>query len=67
MANKLLQIIALENNMKTPKNFGGTCGVLNVGMTMIVAMYIIVGFFGYIKYGAEASGSITLNLPTDAV
>ncbi|XP_011505457.1 PREDICTED: proton-coupled amino acid transporter 1-like [Ceratosolen solmsi marchali] len=60
-------IIALENNMKTPQNFGGTCGVLNVGMIVIVTMYIIVGFFGYIKYGADAAGSITLNLPTDAV
>ncbi|XP_043286121.1 proton-coupled amino acid transporter-like protein CG1139 [Venturia canescens] len=60
-------IIALENNMKTPENFGGTCGVLNKGMTVIVILYVVVGFFGYIKYGSEAAGSITLNLPTHEV
>ena len=62
-----VQIIALENNMKTPQNFGGSCGVLNIGMTVIVILYVVVGFFGYIKYGSEAAGSITLNLPQDQV
>ncbi|KAL7294045.1 hypothetical protein TKK_0012519 [Trichogramma kaykai] len=58
-------IIALENNMKTPQNFRGWFGVLNIGMFVIVLLYIIVGFFGYIKYGSEADGSITLNLPQE--
>lgn len=62
-----LQIIALENNMKTPQYFGGYCGVLNIGMTVIVALYILIGFFGYIKYGSSASGSVTFNLPADEV
>lgn len=58
-------IIALENNMLTPKNFGGSCGVLNRGMTSIVVMYVFVGFFGYIKYGPLCvGGSITLLLPS---
>ncbi|KAJ8670666.1 hypothetical protein QAD02_001925 [Eretmocerus hayati] len=56
-------IVALENNMKTPQNFRGTFGVLNVGMFVIVILYIGVGFFGYIKYGQYALGSVTLNLP----
>ncbi|XP_012267231.2 proton-coupled amino acid transporter-like protein CG1139 [Athalia rosae] len=60
-------VIALENNMKTPQNFGGYFGVLNIGMTIIVVMYIVIGFFGYIKYGDKAQGSITLNLPNDAI
>ncbi|KAL6448193.1 hypothetical protein ACFW04_000295 [Cataglyphis niger] len=58
-------IIALENNMKTPQSFGGYCGVLNMGMTVIVILYIIVGFFGYVKYGANAKGSVTFNLPQE--
>ncbi|XP_050465995.1 proton-coupled amino acid transporter-like protein CG1139 isoform X2 [Cataglyphis hispanica] len=58
-------IIALENNMKTPQSFGGYCGVLNMGMTVIVILYIIVGFFGYVKYGADAKGSVTFNLPQE--
>lgn len=53
--------------MKTPQHFGGYCGVLNIGMSVIVVLYILVGFFGYIKYGEEAAGSITLNLPNDAM
>ncbi|XP_015588620.1 proton-coupled amino acid transporter-like protein CG1139 [Cephus cinctus] len=60
-------IIALENNMKTPQNFGGYCGVLNIGMFVIVALYILVGFFGYVKYGDGSLGSITLNLPAGDV
>lgn len=57
------QIIALENNMATPKSFGGTFGVLNIGMVIIVALYAGIGLLGYLKYGSEALGSVTLNLP----
>lgn len=53
-------VIALENNMKTPKSFGG---VLNIGMVVIVFLYAGMGFFGYIKYGEQPLGSITLYLP----
>lgn len=53
--------------MKTPQHFGGTFGVLNIGMSVIVMLYIIVGAFGYIKYGAAAEGSVTLNLPKEDV
>ncbi|KAL0120248.1 hypothetical protein PUN28_008127 [Cardiocondyla obscurior] len=60
-------IIALENNMKTPQHFGGYYGVLNIGMTVIVLLYIAMGFFGYIKYGSEAAASVTFNLPHDEV
>ncbi|XP_044734321.1 proton-coupled amino acid transporter-like protein CG1139 [Chrysoperla carnea] len=58
-------IISLENNMATPKSFGGCFGVLNIGMGLITAMYAVFGILGYIKYGAEAKGSVTLNLPQD--
>ncbi|KAH0948889.1 hypothetical protein HN011_005914 [Eciton burchellii] len=58
-------IIALENNMKTPQYFGGYCGVLNIGMSVIVVLYIAMGFFGYLKYGDQAAGSVTFNLPQD--
>ena len=32
-------VIALENNMENPKDFGSPCGVLNVGMVIIVFLY----------------------------
>lgn len=49
--------------MKTPASFGGTTGVLNIGMFAITIMYVAMGFFGYVKYGEYSEGSVTLNLP----
>lgn len=57
------QVLTLEKNMETPASFGGTTGVLNTGMSIILSMYVAIGFFGYVKYGEQAKGSITLNLP----
>lgn len=56
-------ILPLENEMKTPKSFGGTYGVLNISMVFIVFLYVGMGFFGYLKFGDDIQGSITLNLP----
>ncbi|EDW78915.1 uncharacterized protein Dwil_GK11241 [Drosophila willistoni] len=56
-------ILPLENEMKTPKKFGGSCGVLNVSMVLIVFLYVGMGLFGYLNYGTSVLGSITLNLP----
>lgn len=58
-------VIAVESNMKTPKSYGGYFGVLNQAMTVIVVLYVFVGFAGYMRYGEECEGSITLNLPKD--
>lgn len=55
----------LENNMKTPKNFLGFFGVLNVGMGGVTLVYILLGFLGYLKYGDATQASITLNLPQE--
>ena len=44
----------------------GWCGVLNFSMVTIAALYIGMGFFGYLKYGADIADSVTLNLPTRA-
>lgn len=55
----------LENNMKTPKNFLGLFGILNVGMSCVTIIYIFLGFLGYLKYGEETQANITLNLPTE--
>lgn len=58
-------MIALENNMKTPKNFVKPYGVLNIGMVIITILYISMGFIGYWRYGDDSLPSITLNLPRD--
>ncbi|KAI5729516.1 hypothetical protein M8J76_003400 [Diaphorina citri] len=56
-------IMPLENEMKNPKKFSSKFGVLNVAMLSIAIIYAAFGFFGYLKYGEEVAGSITLNLP----
>ena len=56
-------MIALENNMATPKAFGTPCGVLNVGMFIIVLLYVAVGSLGYVFCVSECSDSVTLDLP----
>ncbi|XP_059490178.1 proton-coupled amino acid transporter-like protein CG1139 [Neocloeon triangulifer] len=60
-------ILALENNMKKPASFGGYTGVFNQAMFVIVSLYVAVGACGYLKYGSDVQGSITLNLPNDNV
>ncbi|CAK1551551.1 unnamed protein product [Leptosia nina] len=58
-------VMPVENEMAKPEQFLGCPGVLNVAMTVVIALYGIVGFFGYIKFGDEVRGSVTLNLPQD--
>lgn len=58
-------VMPLENQMKTPQNLIGICGVLNKGMSGVTLVYILLGFLGYLRYGTDTQGSITLNLPVD--
>ncbi|GFS11987.1 proton-coupled amino acid transporter 2-like [Elysia marginata] len=58
-------VLPLENNMRKPAEFGGWTGVLNLGMAIVLALYTAVGFYGYLQFGDDAKGSITLNLPKD--
>ncbi|XP_075224513.1 proton-coupled amino acid transporter-like protein acs isoform X2 [Lycorma delicatula] len=61
-------VLPLENNMKTPQDFGGLTGVLNTSMVLVACLYTAVGFFGYLKYGEKATkGSITLYLPSEDI
>lgn len=57
-------VMPLENQMKTPQNFVGICGVLNKGMGGVTLVYIMLGFLGYLKYGDATTDNIPLNLPT---
>jgi len=49
--------------MKKPGQFTKPFGVLNVGMTIVTCLLLVMGFLGYLKYGDEVEGSLTLNLP----
>lgn len=58
-------VMPVENEMANPKRFLGCPGVLNVAMVIVISLYGIVGFFGYVQYGDNVKGSVTLNLPED--
>ncbi|KAG4068674.1 hypothetical protein HA402_002365 [Bradysia odoriphaga] len=56
-------VLPLKNSMKKPEQFGCAFGVLNVGMILTTLLYTSFGFFGYLKFGDNVAGSLTLNLP----
>jgi solute carrier family 36 (proton-coupled amino acid transporter) len=60
-------IMPLEKHgrMDESEEYTSRFGVMAQGLTMILAVYIVIGFLGYVKYGDAARGSITLNLPDD--
>ncbi|XP_039287467.1 proton-coupled amino acid transporter 4-like [Nilaparvata lugens] len=55
-------VLPLQNEMKNAKKFDTKFGVLNMGMTVVCAILISIGFVGYLKYGDDVKGSLTLNL-----
>ncbi|XP_075972277.1 proton-coupled amino acid transporter-like protein pathetic isoform X2 [Anticarsia gemmatalis] len=57
-------VLPVENTMAKPQHFLGCPGVLNITMSVVVLLYMFMGFLGYVRYGDKALGSITLNLPT---
>lgn len=57
-----VQVLPLKNEMKKPRNFNKPFGVLNVGMVIVGAMFVTMGFLSYLKYGDNVAGSVTLNL-----
>lgn len=51
--------------MKIREDFPRGFGVLNVGMVLVTIILTSTGFLGYLKYGEEVEGSLTLNMPKD--
>ena len=46
--------------MKKPKDF---FFVLDFSMSVVAILFVSMGFFGYLAFGDEIKGSVTLNLP----
>ena len=57
-------VLPIENQMRKPKEMLGWNGVLNTSMALVTALYVAMGFYGYLKYGETIESSITLNLPS---
>uniref|UniRef100_A0A1B6EEK5 Amino acid transporter transmembrane domain-containing protein n=1 Tax=Clastoptera arizonana TaxID=38151 RepID=A0A1B6EEK5_9HEMI len=56
-------VLPIENSMKNPSNFLGWKGVFSRAMAFVILLSLVTGAFGYIKYGDDVKGSISLNLP----
>lgn len=59
-------VMPVENSMVKPQ-FLGCPGVLSTAMTIVIAMYTCMGFFGYLVFGENTQATITQNLPSDAM
>ncbi|XP_017151545.1 proton-coupled amino acid transporter 1 [Drosophila miranda] len=55
-------VMPLKNAMRKPSQFESRLGVLNVGMFLVSVMFMFAGSVGYMKWGEEVGGSLTLNL-----
>lgn len=60
-------ILPLENVMKRPRDMPGWTGVLNTAMSLVCVLYIAVSFYGYLRFGDNLKGSITLSLPSETL
>ncbi|XP_062909208.1 proton-coupled amino acid transporter 1 isoform X1 [Mobula hypostoma] len=53
-------VLPLENQMQRPHKFPT---ILYLAMSIVITLYVITGVLGYICFGADIKGSVTLNLP----
>ncbi|GBP03624.1 Proton-coupled amino acid transporter-like protein pathetic [Eumeta japonica] len=60
-------VLPVENAMSKPQHFLGCPGVLNITMSVVVILYMTMGFLGYVRYGNKAEANITLNLDTNNI
>nr|CAD7447406.1 unnamed protein product [Timema bartmani] len=58
-------VLPMRHAMKRPQSWGGIFGVFHLGTIIVIVINFIMGFSGYMAYGDDAKGSITLNLPQD--
>lgn len=58
-------ILPIENSMRNPKHFLGYSGIFATAMYFVISISVVIGFTGFLKFGDDVQGSITLNLPNN--
>jgi len=58
-------ILPMENKLRDPNEMVKKCGVVPTNMGIVTAIFTALGFFGYVAYGNQIKGTITLNLPKE--
>jgi len=58
-------IMVIENRMQYPQNFIAWNGVLNSSCLVVLAIFSVVGFYGYLAFGDDVKDTVTLNLPDE--
>ncbi|CDW56396.1 Aa trans domain containing protein [Trichuris trichiura] len=58
-------VLPIENRSRNPRRFIAPVGTLNIACLFVLVIYIVIGFFGYAKFGFDIKDSVTLNLPSN--
>ncbi|PIC40371.1 hypothetical protein B9Z55_011738 [Caenorhabditis nigoni] len=56
-------IMPIENRMQSPHSFIAWNGVLNSSCLVVLAIFSVTGFYGYLSLGNDVKDTATLNLP----
>lgn len=57
--------MVIENRMQHPHMFIAWNGVLNSSCLVVLAIFSVVGFYGYLAFGDDVKDTVTLNLPDE--
>jgi proton-coupled amino acid transporter len=58
-------IMPVENRMEKPQFFISWNGVLNSSCLVVLAVFAVTGFYGYLSVGDAVKDTVTLNLPDE--
>ncbi|KAG9508934.1 Proton-coupled amino acid transporter 1 [Fragariocoptes setiger] len=59
-------VMPVYTRMKQPDRMRGLFGAINLSYFILFCLYFSMGAFGYLRFGNDAQGSITLNLPANS-
>ncbi|KAM3723857.1 Proton-coupled amino acid transporter [Dirofilaria immitis] len=60
-------ILPVENRMSQPQLFIKWNGVLNCSCLVVMTIFAMMGFYGYLAVGDEVADTITLNVPQELI